>query len=348
MSIDNGVIKQLAKLGLLLMITASAQAASFDCKKAQSKVEHLICDNPEISKLDEELSVAYKAALQAKQQAVDIKQAQKQWMKERNDCADAACVKTAYQNHLLVLQQTKFSDTQSDVADNAHRQNISTPLYELLQEEPYEPLSEICEEFTAMLNAFGPEEPQMRCEQKLHPAFPKFKSIELQALPEKDNFKYFTAIDDLAIRDIIRRGYTGPLRTKADQKRLFEEKERLGGYRYYLFTTDRFIRNKTITMLVQERQGDCRIKHASMDSARRIAYEWDAKTESVVKRLFFFQSIFTYEGKSMQGDGLLVSNWNEAELPTPSGKSGGIWVKQSDNLFGVTSPICYIVYNDKQ
>lgn len=342
----NGYLKRSGLLAAALLVcvglAVSAQAASFDCGKAGTKVEHIICDNPEISELDEELSVAYKAALKDNQQADSIKQTQKQWMKDRNSCKDVDCVKSAYQNRLFALKQIH----PNVVADNSHRQKTTTPPYELLQEEPYEPLSEICGEFTAMLNAFGPKEPQMRCEQKLHPAFPKFKPIELHPLPEKDNFKYFTAIDDLAIRNIIRTGYTGPLRTKDGQKRLFEEKERLGGYKYYLLTTDRFIKNKTVTMLVQERQGDCRIKHTAMDSARRIAYEWDAKTESVVKRLFSFQSIFTYEGVSMQGDGLLVSYWDEVELPTPSGKSGGIWINQSDNL-GAPSPICYIVYNGK-
>jgi|WetSurMetagenome_2_1015567.scaffolds.fasta_scaffold00965_8 uncharacterized protein YecT (DUF1311 family) len=81
----------------------TAQAASFDCAKAQSKVEHLICDNTEISKLDEELSSAYKIALQDEKQADFIKQAQKQWMKERNGCADVVCVKSAYEVRLSLF-----------------------------------------------------------------------------------------------------------------------------------------------------------------------------------------------------------------------------------------------------
>jgi uncharacterized protein len=42
-------------------LVETAQAASFDCSKAQSKIENLICDNPEISKLDNELNTLYKA-----------------------------------------------------------------------------------------------------------------------------------------------------------------------------------------------------------------------------------------------------------------------------------------------
>lgn len=84
----------------VLIVSFPVQAASFDCAKAGTKVEKMICDNPEISKLDEELNTAYKAALQDEKQAEAIRQAQKQWMKERNGCDDAECVKRAYEARL--------------------------------------------------------------------------------------------------------------------------------------------------------------------------------------------------------------------------------------------------------
>ena len=37
-----------------------AQAASFDCKKAGNKIERTICQDSEISMLDEEIPKAYK------------------------------------------------------------------------------------------------------------------------------------------------------------------------------------------------------------------------------------------------------------------------------------------------
>lgn len=101
-------IKQNAWLSLCMMFallgTQSIEAASFDCAKAVTKVEHLICDNPEISKFDDELSVAYKAVLKNRTQADTIRQKQKQWMKERNGCVDAACVKGAYEARLALLK----------------------------------------------------------------------------------------------------------------------------------------------------------------------------------------------------------------------------------------------------
>lgn len=86
-----------------LMLSFAVHAASFDCGKATTKVERLICANTTLSKLDEELAAAYKTALQDKKQSDFIRQTQKQWMKERNGCSDAVCVKRAYEDRLKVL-----------------------------------------------------------------------------------------------------------------------------------------------------------------------------------------------------------------------------------------------------
>ena len=90
-------------LSCVFTIATSVQGASFDCGKATTKVEHLICDNPEISKLDDELSAAYKVALKNIAQADSIKQEQKRWMKERNACSDADCLRHAYEARLSTL-----------------------------------------------------------------------------------------------------------------------------------------------------------------------------------------------------------------------------------------------------
>ncbi len=48
-------------IAVLLMATV-AQAASFDCRKATSKMEHAVCGNPTLSGLDESLAAAYREA----------------------------------------------------------------------------------------------------------------------------------------------------------------------------------------------------------------------------------------------------------------------------------------------
>lgn len=84
----------------------AALAASFDCAKAATNSEKLICSESDLSKLDEDLNSAYKAALQNHPQAESIKQKQKQWIKERNACSDISCLKSQYTARIAQLSLT--------------------------------------------------------------------------------------------------------------------------------------------------------------------------------------------------------------------------------------------------
>jgi len=85
----------------------SAEAASFDCGKAVSNVEKLICGDGELSKLDEDLNRAYLQSLErpdVKQQAII---SQKQWLKfTRNPCLDSVCLKKVYETRIKELGLT--------------------------------------------------------------------------------------------------------------------------------------------------------------------------------------------------------------------------------------------------
>jgi uncharacterized protein len=115
----NPLIKPSKELWLVLcaisasILALDVEAASFDCAKASTKVEHIICDSPEITKLDEELAQNYKAALQGQLKADAIRQAQKLWVKERNRCVDAACVKEAYEARIQIFLASKPISTVS-------------------------------------------------------------------------------------------------------------------------------------------------------------------------------------------------------------------------------------------
>jgi len=87
-----------------LVLLATAQAASFDCAKAGTKSEKLICGNAELSKLDENLNNAYLQSLEqsnVKQQAVKN---QREWLKDvRNACQVVDCLKDAYEARIKKL-----------------------------------------------------------------------------------------------------------------------------------------------------------------------------------------------------------------------------------------------------
>ncbi len=81
-------------------LLATTQAASFDCEKASNHVEKLICTDDELSQLDERMAGVYETALLDENIARTAKQTQKQWLKKRNSCSDAACVKSAYEKRM--------------------------------------------------------------------------------------------------------------------------------------------------------------------------------------------------------------------------------------------------------
>ena len=73
-----------------LFLVMPVQAASFDCAKAGSAIEKLICADNTLSKLDSDLGKAYK---QATSQGADKQQlinSQRQWLRDvRNVCQDS-------------------------------------------------------------------------------------------------------------------------------------------------------------------------------------------------------------------------------------------------------------------
>jgi uncharacterized protein len=87
-----------------LLLMTSAHAASFDCAKATSKVEKLICKDPVLSSLDEELGRMYQQALSNSDNSTQQIARQKQWLRDaRNKCGDVTCLKLLYPNRIYEL-----------------------------------------------------------------------------------------------------------------------------------------------------------------------------------------------------------------------------------------------------
>ena len=94
---------------LWLGLGAAAHAASFDCAKAQSAIEQMICDDPNLSRLDDELAANYKTALQDKANAKVLQKEQIKWLKEINICPNAECVSWSYAGRIVELQNKSAS-----------------------------------------------------------------------------------------------------------------------------------------------------------------------------------------------------------------------------------------------
>jgi uncharacterized protein len=102
----------------MLFGTISAFGASFDCAKASSNVEKMICADPELSALDENLSKVFKEAMKSTDDKDQLKKDQFAWMKERNKCKAVKCIKEKYQEKLVLFENTQYFK-QLKIDDNA-------------------------------------------------------------------------------------------------------------------------------------------------------------------------------------------------------------------------------------
>lgn len=87
----------------------TVQAASFDCTKAGTNIEKMICADTEVSRLDEKLAQAYKAALGKAVDKESFKQKQRVWLKkQRNVCKTAACLAKVYPERIAELYPNAY------------------------------------------------------------------------------------------------------------------------------------------------------------------------------------------------------------------------------------------------
>lgn len=81
-------------------------APSFDCTKASSSQERMICGDRELSKLDVQMAGAYADARQKSTDANALKTEQKQWLKNtQRSCSDKACLVGAYTSRIAELDK---------------------------------------------------------------------------------------------------------------------------------------------------------------------------------------------------------------------------------------------------
>jgi uncharacterized protein len=96
---------RVVSLFALLAAGGGAQAASFDCAKAATATEKLICGNARISGLDEHLGRYYGAArAELGRGGACLVPTQREWLRNvRNACKDTACLERAYLKRLAEL-----------------------------------------------------------------------------------------------------------------------------------------------------------------------------------------------------------------------------------------------------
>ncbi len=91
--------------------TGMSHAASFNCSLAKTPTEHAICDNPQISTLDEQSSGMYYQIISSGAPGATIGQVKAQqvnFIQQRNSCgAGYNCLIDAYTSQIMYLKNVK-------------------------------------------------------------------------------------------------------------------------------------------------------------------------------------------------------------------------------------------------
>ncbi|MDR0674064.1 MAG: lysozyme inhibitor LprI family protein [Zoogloeaceae bacterium] len=90
-----------------LLSPLSVFAASFDYAKAKTPFERAVCANEELSQLDEELDLAYRAALERQSQVEtveELKREQRRWLREHRSEKEASRLLAIYREQIDYLQ----------------------------------------------------------------------------------------------------------------------------------------------------------------------------------------------------------------------------------------------------
>ena len=103
-----------------LIASHTAFTASFDCRKANTDVERMVCKDSKLSEFDVLISNDYEAMLRrvaeeyerfgVKEQtnAVNkVKASQREWLRDRNKCEELKCVRASYETRRYQLNPTE-------------------------------------------------------------------------------------------------------------------------------------------------------------------------------------------------------------------------------------------------
>lgn len=101
----------------LSFFSAPASAASFDCKKAKTSFEKLVCSDIELSRLDEELAVTYKNALAASTDKNAQRNVQRAWLElARRKFTTITSLAHAYKRQIAYWRSFPFDYTHEKIA----------------------------------------------------------------------------------------------------------------------------------------------------------------------------------------------------------------------------------------
>jgi len=116
---------------LVALTTTSLSAASFDCRKASTGIEKVICDDPELNRLDGEMGRLYHKA----KNIPGMKQEQKNWVHRRNSMCGSSdgCLLGETKDRIAALKKALGNSHQSGHSSKkSHKGSVYSPEHGIL------------------------------------------------------------------------------------------------------------------------------------------------------------------------------------------------------------------------
>ena len=123
-------------LSIFLINVNLVNAAGFDCSKASTNVEKIICSNEELSKLDDQNTLLFKQYKSVSNDLYLTVQDQRDWLKhKRSNCLDAPCLEDIYHKRNAYLKSSIESNQITNMADSMSDIEVvkNEPLEEVIQ-----------------------------------------------------------------------------------------------------------------------------------------------------------------------------------------------------------------------
>jgi uncharacterized protein YecT (DUF1311 family) len=123
---------------LFVLAASQANAASFDCRKARTALEHRICRDPALGKADEELEKVYRETLRGFVIPDFIKDSQRAWLNAAPLCLDAGKADSSglqncldlFRARTAALQAYRSAKVYTNYGKRFDRENSTLLLYE--------------------------------------------------------------------------------------------------------------------------------------------------------------------------------------------------------------------------
>ncbi|WP_157649967.1 lysozyme inhibitor LprI family protein [Burkholderia ubonensis] len=109
----------IAVLLLAISTAAFADGPAFNCAKASSNVEKMICGDSALSGADSVNADLYKEVLRTSDNPNQVKQEQRQWLKVRNACRSLDCLAKAYSDRYNALEHDRRVNSGAINADGS-------------------------------------------------------------------------------------------------------------------------------------------------------------------------------------------------------------------------------------